>query len=561
MRLSKDFFYTIKEDIADEDSRSGKLLVKSGMIRKVGNGIYAKMPLGEKTIKNIEAIVRKHMNKAGASEVKMPALLPMSVFEASGRNNAFGPSMFKLSDRYNREYALGPTHEELFAMASMNKVKSYRDLHYTIYQIGAKFRDEVRPRLGLIRVREFTMKDAYSFDKDLEGLDVSYKKMFDAYHDIFKELGLEYKVVKADTGAMGGMLSEEFQAVTDIGEDILVLCDNCDFSSNIEITPCTDTQSIEEVEEKLEKVHTPNMHTIEEVSAFLNLNEEKTLKALLMNVDGELVVFFVKGDREFNETKALKLLKANEISFADDELIATSNAAPGFTGPIGLNAKVVIDKEVLGMKNFCCGANEAEYHYINANIKDFKYDIVGDIVNVKEGDVCPNCGAKLKFKKGIEVGNTFKLGTKYSESLGLNYLGQDNQNYPVVMGSYGIGIERIMSAIVEQNNDENGIIWPINVAPYKVAIVVINAKDEAQMEIGNELYEKLNDLKIDTLIDDRDERPGVKFKDVDLIGIPVKITVGKKVNENIVELKLRTSNEIKEVKLENIIDEVKNILN
>lgn len=561
MRLSKDFFYTIKENIADEDSISGKLLVKSGMIKKVSNGIYAKMPLGKKTLKNIENIVRKNMDNAGACELSMPALLPMEVFEKTGRKNAFGSSMFKLNDRYNREYALGPTHEELFVLASMNKVKSYRDLPFTIYQIGPKYRDEIRPRLGLIRIREFLMKDAYSFDKDYEGLDVSYKIMFDAYHRLFTELGIEYTVVKADTGAMGGLLSEEFHAITDIGEDVLVLCDSCDYSSNLEVSQNVSKEQ-ENVEEKeIQLVETPNAHTIEEVCNYLKLDIKKTVKAMLMNVDDELVVFFIRGDRELNENKVLKLLGGNEINFANDELIAKSNAVPGYTGPINLeSAKIVIDNEILNMKNFCCGANKIGYHYINANIKDFKYDLIGDIVNVKEGDVCPKCGGKLIFKKGIEIGNTFKLGTKYSESLGLNYLGDDNKNHPVVMGCYGIGIERILSAIVEQNNDDKGIIWPINVAPYKVAIVVINPKDEKQYEAGEKLYNDFNKLGIDTLIDDRTERAGVKFNDIDLIGIPIRITVGKKINDNLVEIKLRNEEETKEVKIEDVEEEVQNII-
>ncbi len=560
MRLSKDFFYTIKENISDEDSISGKLLVKSGMIKKISNGIYAKMPIGEKVIKNIENIVRKHMNQAGANELSMPALLPMDVFEKTGRKDAFGPSMFKLCDRYNREYALGPTHEELFALASMSKVKSYRDLPFTTYQIGPKYRDEVRPRLGLIRTREFTMKDAYSFDKDYEGLDISYKKMFDAYHKIFTELGINYTVVKADTGAMGGLLSEEFHAVTAIGEDTLVLCDSCDYSSNLEISKNIPAEKDNVEEKELELVETPNRHTIEEVCEYLDLNVKQTVKAMLMNIDDNLVVLFIRGDRELNETKVLKLLGANEIGFANDELIATSNAVPGYTGPIGLNAKIVIDAEVLNMKNFCCGANKEGYHYVNANVKDFNYDITGDIVNVKEGDTCPNCGGKLIFKKGIEIGNTFKLGTKYSESLGLNYLGDDNKNHPVVMGSYGIGIERILSAIVEQNNDEKGIIWPINVAPYKIAIVVINPKEEQQYKAGEKLYNTFNKLGIDTLIDDRTERAGVKFNDIDLIGIPIRITIGKKINENIVEIKLRKEKETKECKIENVVEEIKKII-
>lgn len=560
MRLSKDFFYTIKENIADEDSTSGKLLVKSGMIKKVGNGIYAKMPIGEKTIKNIEEVVRRHMDEAGANELRMPSLLPMDVFEKTGRKTAFGPSMFKLNDRYNREYALGPTHEELFTIAAMSKVKSYRDLHFTAYQIGPKYRDEVRPRLGLIRTREFTMKDAYSFDKDEEGLDESYKKMFEAYHKIFKELGIEYTVVRADTGAMGGSLSEEFQAITNIGEDVLVLCENCDFSSNLEISPNASKEQNDEEEKELQMVETVNKHTIEEVCGLLNLEQKKTVKAMLMNVDNELVVLFIRGDRELNETKVLKLLGAREIGFANDELIATSNAVPGYTGPIGLNAKIVIDNEILNMKNFCCGANREGYHYINANVKDFKYDVVGDIVNVKEGDICPKCGGKLIFKKGIEVGNTFKLGTKYSESLGLTYLDSDNKSNPVVMGCYGIGIERILSTIVEQNNDEKGIIWPMNVAPYKVAVVVINPKEESQLNLGNELYDTLNKMGIDTLIDDRTERAGVKFNDIDLLGIPVRITIGKKVNDGLVELKLRKEEIATDIKIEDITEKVKDIV-
>lgn len=561
MRLSKDFFYTIKENISDEDSISGRLLVKSGMIKKISNGIYAKMPIGEKVIKNIENIVRKHMNQAGANELKMPALLPMDVFEKTGRKEAFGSSMFKLCDRYNREYALGPTHEELFTLASMSKIKSYRDLPFTTYQIGPKYRDEVRPRLGLIRTREFTMKDAYSFDKDYEGLDTSYKKMFEAYNKLFTELGIDYTVVKADTGAMGGLLSEEFHAITDIGEDTLVLCDSCDYSSNLEISKNIPAEKDNVEEKELELVETPNRHTIEEVCEYLDLNVKQTVKAMLMNIDDNLVVLFIRGDRELNETKVLKLLGANEIGFANDELIATSNAVPGYTGPIGLNAKIVIDAEVLNMKNFCCGANREGYHYINANIKDFNYNITGDVVNVKEGDTCPNCGGKLIFKKGIEIGNTFKLGTKYSESLGINYLGDDNKNHPVVMGCYGIGIERILSAIVEQNNDEKGIIWPINVAPYKIAIVVINPKEEQQYKMGEKLYNTFNKLGIETLIDDRAERAGVKFNDIDLIGIPIRITIGKKISKNIVEIKLRKSKETIECKTENIIETVNNIIN
>lgn len=442
------------------------------------------------------------------------------------------------------------------------KSHSYKDFPYTLYQIGNKYRDEVRPRLGLIRTREFTMKDAYSFDTDLENLDKSYQKQFNAYNKICQRLGLNYVVVRADTGVMGGLLSEEFQAVTDVGEDILVLCDHCDYASNIEITPYVCNEIDNEEEKTIELVETGDCHTIEEVCELLKLDIKKTVKALLMNVDNELVVFFVRGDKELNEVKALKLLKGMEIGFADDELIATSNAVAGCTGLVGLNAKIVIDNEVLKMKNFCCGANKEGYHYINVNVKDFKYDAVGDIVNVQQGDKCPNCNeGHLVFKKGIEVGNTFKLGTKYSESLGLNYLDENNELKPVVMGCYGIGVERMIAAVVEQNHDDKGIIWPMSIAPYKVAIVLIDPKNEEQSKVANDLYNTLNSVGIDAILDDRKERPGVKFNDMDLIGIPVRITVGKKVNEGKVELKERMEAESTDINVDNIIGEVKNIVN
>ena len=560
MRLSESYFYTLREDLKDEESVSGNLLVKSGMFKKIGNGIYMKMPLGQKVVENVKMIVRKHMNNAGAMELTMPLLLPIDVFQKSGRYELFGSSIFQLKDRYDRPYALGPTHEEFFVLASMMKSKSYKDFPYTLYQIGNKYRDEIRPRLGLIRTREFTMKDAYSFDINQEECDKSYQKQFEAYNNIFKEVGLDYVVVRADTGVMGGLLSEEFQAITDIGEDILVLCDNCDYSSNIEITPCVSNEEQIEEEKELQLVETPHKESIEDVANFLNIDIKKTVKALLMSVDGELVIFFVRGDRELNESKVLKLLNAKEIEFANDELIAKSNAVPGYTGPINLNAKIVVDNEVLRMKNFCCGGNKEGYHYINANIKDFSYKISGDIVNVKEGDICPNCGNKIVFKKGIEIGNTFKLGTKYSESLGLNYLDENNELKPVVMGCYGIGIERIIAAIVEQNHDEKGIIWPMNIAPFKVCIVLINGKDEKQKQIAEEIYEKLQKRGIDVLLDDRDERPGVKFNDMDLIGIPIRITVGKKVEEGKVEFKYRNSDETEVVEINEVENRCKKIM-
>ena len=560
MKLKNSYFYTLRENAKDEDSTSGNLLVRSGMIKKVSSGIYMYLPLGLKVLDNIKKIIKEEMDKTGATELLMPSLIPEDIYDVCGRNQALGSSMFHLKDRYNKPYVLGPTHEELFTIAAKSMVRSYKDLPFTIYQDAPKYRDEARPRFGLIRVREFFMKDAYSFDKDEEGLSVSYKKMYDAYKNIFDRIGLNYAIVRADTGVMGGSLSEEFQAITDIGEDVLVLCDKCDYASNMEIA----THKIETKEEPqrdLELVATPNTKTIDEVCHYLNLDVTKSVKALLMNINEELVIFFIRGDRELNETKVTKLLNCQEVLFASDELISKSNAVPGYTGPINLNgAKIIIDEEVKTMTNFVVGANKEGYHYINANLSDFNYDLCADIVNVKENDICPNCGGKLYFKKGIEVGNTFKLGTKYSEKFGLTYLDENNKSNPVVMGCYGIGPGRILASLVEQNNDEKGIIFPLSVAPFKVCIAALNTKDETCMEIANKLYDELNNAGIDTLLDDRDERPGIKFNDLDLLGIPIRITLGKKLSENKVEFKLRKETESIDLDLNDVVNHIKEYL-
>ena len=560
MKLKNSYFYTLRENAKDEDSTSGNLLVRSGMIRKVSSGIYMYLPLGLKVLDNIKKIIKEEMDKTGATELLMPSLIPEDIYDVCGRNQALGSSMFHLKDRYNKPYVLGPTHEELFTIAAKSMVRSYKDLPFTIYQDAPKYRDEARPRFGLIRVREFFMKDAYSFDKDEEGLSVSYQKMYDAYKNIFDRIGLNYAIVRADTGVMGGSLSEEFQAITDIGEDVLVLCDKCDYASNMEIATHK-IENKEETKKDLELVATPNAKTIDEVCNYLNLDVTKSVKALLMNINDELVAFFIRGDRELNETKVTKLLNCQEVLFASDELISKSNAVPGYTGPINLNgAKIIIDEEVKTMTNFVVGANKEGYHYINANLSDFNYDLCADIVNVKENDICPNCGGKLCFKKGIEVGNTFKLGTKYSEKFGLTYLDENNKSNPVVMGCYGIGPGRILASLVEQNNDEKGIIFPLSVAPFKVCIAALNTKDETCMEVANKLYDELNNAGIDTLLDDRDERPGVKFNDLDLLGIPIRITLGKKLSENKVEFKLRKENESIDLDLNDVVNHIKEYL-
>ncbi|MBR5290658.1 MAG: proline--tRNA ligase [Erysipelotrichaceae bacterium] len=541
MKLKNTFFYTLRENVKDEDSNSGNFLVRSGMIKKTSAGVYMYLPMGLKVFNKIQEIVREEMNDAGAQEVSMPALISEDVYVASGRRANFGSSMFSLKDRFNKPFVLGPTHEELFAMAAQMKIRSYKDMPFNIYQFQTKFRDEPRPRFGLIRVREFVMKDAYTFDTNLDGLNVSYQKMFDAYKKSFDRMKLEYKIVRADTGVMGGLLSEEFQAVTPIGEDTLVLCDSCDYASNIEVSECITKENTEAVE-LLEKelVETPHARTIEEVTDFLNEPAVKFVKTLIYSIDGKPYAVMVRGDRDVNEVKIQKLMGANEVMLADAETVVTvTGAAVGFAGPVDIKCPVLMDNEVAQMTNFIIGANQTGYHYKNVNLKDFTVFKTADIRNIQEGDICPKCGGRIHFAKGIEVGNTFKLGTKYSDALNLKYLDQTNQLQPVWMGSYGIGIGRCMAAVAEQYCDENGLKWPVSVAPYEVAIVLISGKDEVQTALSEKLYADMKKAGIDVLLDDRDERPGVKFKDMDLIGVPYRLTVGKKAAENMVEFKSR----------------------
>ena len=562
MRLKNSFFYTLRENIKDEDSVSGNLLVRSGMIKKSSSGIYMYMPLGYKVLRNIESIIREEMNNAGAEELLMPVLSNEEYFIKSGRLSSFGKEMFKVEDRFNKKYALGPTHEELFTVAASMKIKSFKDLPFNLYQIQNKFRDEARPRYGLIRLREFSMKDAYSFDKDEQGLSESYTNMYNAYKKIFGRLGINYKIVRADTGKMGGSLSEEFQAITDIGEDTLVLCDKCDFASNLEVcsSMIMDSESKEKILEK-DLVNTPNAKTIDEVSEFLKEAKNKLVKTMIYKIDNKLFAVLVKGDSVINEDKLAKLMNAEEVMLASEEEIKKKLKLDiGFIGPIGLNIPIIIDNEIEVMTNFIVGANKKDYHYKNVNLTDFSFDFKGDIKNVKEGDACPNCGGRLYFKKGIECGNIFKLGTKYSEAFDLKYLDSENKLVPVQMGCYGIGLGRCLASIVEQRNDEKGIIWPISVAPYKVAIVVIDTLNVDQMDAANHLYKELKDLGIDTILDDRDIRPGVKFNDLDLIGIPIRVTIGKKIVEHIVEIKKRSEEETKETSIFDVIYHIQDII-
>lgn len=560
MKLKNSFFYTIRDDIKDEDSISGNLLVRGGMIKKEASGVYMFMPMGLRVKRKIENIIRDEMNKSGALEVSMPALIPSEIFKKSGRYDSFGHDMFKLKDRNNRDFCLGPTHEELFVLAGLEKIKSYRDMPFNIYQFQDKFRDEARPRYGLIRTREFTMKDAYSFDVDSKAADISYDKMTVAYNNSFNRMGIKYNIVRADTGLMGGELSEEFQAITEIGEDIVVLCDKCDFSSNIEVAKVKPRSYDKKRKKEKEMVQTFENKTIEEVSKFLNVPVKDIVKTLAYDIDGEIYFVLIRGDRELNETKLQKLFNASYVNMADEiSLMSVTDAKFGSLGPIDVDVKIVLDNEVLEMTNFVTGANAVGYHFINVNTDDFEIYKSGDLVNIKENDECPNCEGKIYFKKGIEIGNLFKLGTKYSEALGLSYLDENNNLKPVYLGSYGIGIARCMAAIAEQNNDEHGLIWPISVAPYTVCIVPVNTKDDDINKLSEDLYNKFNE-KLDVLLDDRDERAGVKFKDMDLIGIPFKIVVGKKAKEGIVELKSRDGSIDMEVPSDLVLEKVLELL-
>lgn len=554
MRLSNSFFYTFREDAKDEDSISGNLLSRAGFIKKSSAGVYMFMPFGYKVLNKIINIIREEMNLAGASEVMMPSLISEDVYISSGRRAGFGQSMFSLKDRFNKPYVLGPTHEELFLMAAKMKTKSYKDLPFNIYQFQTKFRDEPRPRFGLIRVREFIMKDAYSFDTNLEGLDVSYKKMFDAYKNSFDRMQLNYAIVKADTGVMGGLLSEEFQAVTDIGEDILVMCEKCDFASNIEIAPVVGKKLKPEAKLNKELINTPNAKTIEEVSKLLGKSNDNFVKTLIYKVDDQLVGVMVVGNDEVNETKLAKLFKANHVELASFEMVEKATGSKvGFSGPIGLNIPLVMDQQISDMSNFVVGANKTDYHYKNVNVTDFSPHHIADVTKIKDGGLCPACGGKIIFKKGIEIGNTFKLGTKYSIPLGLEYLDATGKLQPVVMGSYGIGPGRCMAALVEQNHDDKGILWPMAVAPFTVAIALINNKVEEQVKVSEKIYAELLKNNIDVLFDDRNERAGVKFNDLDLIGIPVRITVGNGVANGQVEFKLRVESEAKNISVDEIV--------
>ena len=558
MKLSKMHIKTLREVPAEAEIPSHILLIRTGMIRKLASGIYGFMPFGWRSVRKIEDIIRSEMDKAGGQEIHMSAIQPAELWQESGRWFAYGPELWRVKDRNGRDFCLGPTHEEIFTDIIRNDVSSYRQLPMNLYQIQTKYRDEARPRFGLMRSREFIMKDAYSFDRDFEGLDKSYDDMYKAYEKIFTRCGLTFRPVEADTGAIGGSNSHEFTALSEVGESEIAYCEKCSMAATTERAQCVDAPADTEEMLPMEEVNTPGTKTIEAVADFLGMPQTKTIKALLFVTydeegnEKEYVAAFVRGDRELNMTKLINALNIPEhaIEFADEaKMSQKTGCVGGFTGPVGLHdCKVVVDSELTGLRNLCAGANKENYHVKNVNYgRDYKGDIVTDLKLLKEDDPCPVCGAPVKHARGIEVGQVFKLGTKYSQAMNAVYKDENQQDRLIVMGCYGIGVTRTLSAIVEQHHDENGIIWPMSVAPYHVIITLVKPGDETQEAVAEEIYSRLSDAGVEVLLDDRDERPGVKFKDADLLGIPVRITVGKRAPEGVVEYKLRREAEKQEM--------------
>ena len=550
MLATKLYAPTLREVPSDADVVSQQLMLRAGFMRKTANGLYSFLPLGWRSIKKIEAIVREEMDRASAQEIMMPILQPAEIWKESGRWNAYGAEMMRINDRHDNEFCLGPTHEEMITTLVKNEINSYRQLPVNLYQIQSKFRDERRPRYGLMRSREFIMKDAYSFDVDEAGLDESYKSMYDAYTRIFTRCGLTFRPVEADSGAIGGSGTHEFMAIAEAGEADIVYCTKCDYAANIEIGKPGIMKQEEEALQELSVVDTPNASTIEAVADMLNLPLEKTIKAVVFSIDGKVVLAIVRGDHEVNEVAVQHaVLGSVEPEMATPEELEKVGLTAGFISPVGLKQTeefaIVVDESVMETYNVCGGANKKDAHYVNINPKrDFNVEdiIVAPIRLITDDDVCPTCGGALEHAKGIEVGQVFKLGTKYSEALQATFLDQNGRPNPMIMGCYGIGVSRTLAAAIEQYHDENGIIWPRSIAPFEAVIVPINAKDEALMSTSQTIYTALQNAGVDVLLDDRKDRAGVKFKDADLIGYPLRITVSKNTLENNeVEIQIRKS--------------------
>lgn len=555
MLASKLYSPTLREIPSDAVVVSHQYMLKAGMMRKVSNGLYALLPLALRSIRKVEDIVREEMNAIGSQEILMPITQPAEIWKQSERWDVYGEEMFKLNDRHGHEYCLGPTHEELVTVLAKMDTSSYKQLPVSLYQIQNKYRDEKRPRFGLMRSREFIMKDAYTFDMDEEGLDRQYHLMYDAYTRIFTRCGLHFRPVVADSGAIGGSGSHEFEVIADSGEADIVYCKDCDFAANIEaVEPKALSSSVHNDKAK-EIVETPGQHTIQMVCDFLHVSVVCSVKAVVYKLDDTVVLALVRGDHEVNEVRLQNLFNAVNVGLASDEDLKRCGLIAGYISPIGLkkadNFEIIVDTTVMEMEDACCGANAVDKHYVHVNPKrDFGDVRVETIRLITAEDCCPKCGGMIELKKGIEVGQVFKLGTKYSEKLGCTYLDRDGKTHPMVMGCYGIGITRTVAASIEQNHDKDGIIWPVAIAPYEVVIVPANNKDEGVMNAARHLYDEMEDCRDEVILDDRDERAGIKFKDADLIGYPIRVTIGKKWKESgLVEVRLRRSGVVSEVAL------------
>ena len=556
------FLPTTREIPSDAETVSHQLMLRAGMIRKLTSGIYSYLPLGYRVIRKVEQIVREEMNRAGAQEVFLPAVQPSELWKESGRWDFYGKELLRLKDRHNREYCFGPTHEEVMTDLVRNEVQTYRQLPKNLYQIQTKFRDEIRPRFGIMRCREFGMKDAYSYDVDEEGAIVSYQKMFEAYKRIFNRCGLRFRPVEADSGNIGGSYSHEFMVYADSGEDAMMFCTSCDYAANLEKAEIAEPEKTPVDESTfltLEEVHTPDVRTIEEVSDFLGVTPQSIVKTLIFSADDKPVAVLIRGDEEINEAKLRNFLGCDILELAMDDVIQEVTDSPrGFAGPMGIKCEIVADYSLVNMVNFVIGANKEDHHIKNCNIgRDFTVAHYADLRMITEKDICPRCKSPISFARGIEVGHVFKLGTKYSTTMNATYLDKDGKDKLMIMGCYGIGIGRTAAACVEQNNDKDGIVWPMPIAPFHVIITPVNVKDEDILNASDEIYRALTAEGVEVVLDDRDERAGVKFIDADLIGIPLRIIVGKKnlVNGN-VEIRFRRSGDVEIVPVETIRDYV-----
>lgn len=566
MRVSKLYAPTLREVPAEAEVVSHQLMLRAGFMRKAAGGIYTYLPLAWRVLKKIERIVREEMDAKGSQELLMPIVQPAEIWQESGRWDVYGAEMFRLQDRHNRCFCLGPTHEEMVTTLIRGDVRSYRQLPLSVYQIQNKYRDERRPRFGLMRGREFIMKDAYSFDCDEAGLDRSYQDMYDAYTNIFTRCGLNFRPVEADSGAIGGSGSHEFMVIADSGEAEIVFCTSCDYAANVEKAELFPLEAEEEAMLTKEEVVTPDCKTIADVCAYLKLPVDHSVKAVAYNSEKGLILCFVRGDHEVNEIKVINTCGVIDLEMATEEQLAAAGTVGGYMGPVGIDNKkviVVVDATVMKMHNVCCGANKEGFHFINVNPdRDFTPTYVADIRLIQEGDPCPHCGGEVSKARGIEVGQVFKLFTKYSSALKATYLDENGKEQPMVMGCYGVGVSRTMAAAIEQNYDDNGIIWPIEIAPYHVLVVPVNTKDEASAAKAEEIYMQLKKVGLETVIDDRNERPGVKFKDADLIGYPLRVVVGlKTLTEGKLEVKIRKTGEIRYLPLDgDYVQDIKNII-